>query len=768
MRAQRLFLALGFLILMIIVAASVALDARSRSDAASVDHTLEVTNRLLNLRLPIRRAESGQRGYLLTGDHRFLDDYRQAADRIMPAFAELKTATADNPAQQQLLAQIEPQLIRRLAILDELLRLQAAGDNAAASALVGNGQGQTLMESISASFDRFGAEEQRLLAIRSAASRQTGAMLLAVNLFGAALILVIASACILMVRRSNQDRDAALRLVEAANAGLEAAVAERTEHLRLANEEIRRSTAVINNTVASMTEAVLAVDEQRTILLSNPAAMRLFGYSPGMTIEQLAGRNLGLQTDGVTPLAADQSPMARALRGEQFDGVEFAMRRADETNLNHIVASGRPLADTSGAISGAVLVYRDITEARATELQLRQAQKMDAIGHLTGGIAHDFNNMLTVVIGSIDILAASLAHDPELVAIARMIDQAAERGAELTRHLLAFARKQTLQPQATDVNALIVETAKLLKPAIGEQIEIESMLEGDAWPAMIDPGQLATALLNLSLNARDAMPGGGKLTLESGNVILDEAYARSNTEVTPGPYLMVAISDSGAGIPAAILDRVFEPFFTTKEIGKGTGLGLSMVYGFVKQSNGHIKIYSEEGHGTTIKIYLPRAGEQAAALAEAKPRVPVACGDETILVVEDDAMVLNYVITQLESLGYTTIAAGNGAEALAVVDQGTEFDLLFTDVIMPGGINGSQLAAAILTRRPRTKVLFTSGYTENAIVHHGRLDPGVLLLGKPYRKSDLAQIVRTALDDAPAAAARKPAARAPLRTRPYG
>jgi CheY-like chemotaxis protein len=239
-------------------------------------------------------------------------------------------------------------------------------------------------------------------------------------------------------------------------------------------------------------------------------------------------------------------------------------------------------------------------------------------------------------------------------------------------------------------------------------------------------------------------------------------------EVIPGPYLMVAISDSGTGIPAAIRDKVFEPFFTTKEVGKGTGLGLSMVYGFVKQSNGHIKIYSEEGHGTTIKIYLPRAGEQAMALAEAKPRVPVACGTETILVVEDDAMVRNYVIAQLESLGYTTIAAGNGAEALAIVDQGTAFDLLFTDVIMPGGMNGSQLAAAVLTRRPRIKVLFTSGYTENAIVHHGRLDPGVPLLGKPYRKSDLAQIVRTALDGAQAAATRKTTAQVTLRSRPYG
>src|ERR1700722_16551471 len=387
---------------------------------------------------------------------------------------------------------------------------------------------------------------------------------------------------------------------------------------------------------------------------------------------------------------------------------------------------------------------RDVTENLAADEQLRQAQKMEAIGQLTGGIAHDFNNILTVITGTIEILEEGVAGDPGLVEITRMIDEAAIRGAELTQRLLAFARRQPLQPRTTDVNTLIVDAAKLLRPTLGEHVEIESVFEEDAWPALVDPGQLSTALINLALNARDAMPRGGKLVLETGNVHLDENYARAHAEVHPGPYVMIAVSDTGLGIPAAILDKVFDPFFTTKDVGKGTGLGLSMVYGFVKQSDGHIKIYSEEGHGTTIKIYLPRAGEQADAVAAA-PTLAIEGGVETILVVEDDPLVRNYVAAQLASLGYTALTAANAAEALARIDDGEPFDLLFTDVIMPGSVNGRQLADEAVRRRPGIAVLFTSGYTENAIVHHGRLDPGVLLLAKPYRKSDLARMIRTAL-----------------------
>jgi signal transduction histidine kinase/CheY-like chemotaxis protein len=384
-------------------------------------------------------------------------------------------------------------------------------------------------------------------------------------------------------------------------------------------------------------------------------------------------------------------------------------------------------------------------EIEATESQVRQAQRMEAIGQLTGGVAHDFNNILTVITGTIEILDDAVKDRPQLAQITRLIGAAAARGADLTRHLLAFARRQPLQPRSTDVNALVIDAVRLLRPTLGELIEIESMLAHDPAPALIDPSQLSTAILNLALNARDAMPNGGKLTLETKNIVLDENYAGMNSEVSPGNYVMIAVSDTGEGIPASLLEKVFEPFFTTKDVGKGSGLGLSMVYGFVKQSNGHVKIYSEEGHGTTVKLYLPQAAGLAHALDADAGMSGIERGDESILIVEDDALVREYVVTQISSLGYDTLAASNAAEALAIIDGPERIDLLFTDVIIPGGMNGRQLAIEALRRRRGLKVLYTSGYTENAIVHHGRLDAGVLLLAKPYLSSDLARMIRTAL-----------------------
>ena len=300
---------------------------------------------------------------------------------------------------------------------------------------------------------------------------------------------------------------------------------------------------------------------------------------------------------------------------------------------------------------------------------MRHAQKMDAIGHLTGGVAHDFNNILTVITGTIGILEEAVADQPEYANIAKLIEEAAERGANLTRHLLAFARKQPLQPVEFDVNALALEAIKLLHPTLGEHIEITPLLAEDAWTAVADPSQLTTAVLNLAINARDAMPNGGKLAIETANVFLDENYASMNSEVTPGHYVMIAVSDTGTGIPPALLERVFEPFFTTKEVGRGTGLGLSMVFGFVKQSGGHVNIYSEEGHGTSVKIYLPRATGLQPSAAEARVSANIEGGTETILVVEDDAMVRRYVMTQIQSLGYATLEAANAPDALRIIDD---------------------------------------------------------------------------------------------------
>lgn len=485
---------------------------------------------------------------------------------------------------------------------------------------------------------------------------------------------------------------------------------------------------------------ILCLAPDRKVLVWSRAAEQIFGY----TAEEAVGRPYML----VPPSheAEYDDLFARALAGEILRDVRVKRRHKDGSLVD--ISFNAAAMFESGEAKAVAFALTDITERNRLEQQLRESQKMDAIGQLTGGVAHDFNNVLAVITGTIDILADGVADKPELAAIAKLISEAADRGAELTGHLLAFARRQPLQPRKTDIRQAATEAIKLLRPTLGEQVEIEWRPQEDAWPALVDPAQLITAILNLALNARDAMPDGGKLTIEISNAILDEVYAKAHSEVEPGAYVMVAVSDTGHGIPTSIREKVFEPFFTTKGIGKGTGLGLSMVYGFVKQSRGHIKLYSEEGHGTTFKIYVPRAVGVATEIAEPSTADPLIGGSETILVVENDPDVCTSVTVQLKSLGYKPMTAVNAQEALAIFDSGARFDLLFTDVIMPGKMNGRALAEEIAKRRSPLKVLFTSGYTENAIIHHGRLDPGVFLLPKPYRKSDLARMVRRALDGA--------------------
>jgi PAS domain S-box-containing protein len=521
-----------------------------------------------------------------------------------------------------------------------------------------------------------------------------------------------------------------------------------TKHAQVAfkqeADERLRLFEILSNTISSMVDAVLIADVNGQILHSNPAAERLMGLGTGLTPVASAEPDAVFQPDEKTLIPRAQWPLKRAVRGAQISNVEIVVKRKEQSKTYHLIANGGPIRDSSNRISGAVVVYRDVTDAQETERQLQQALKIEAVGELTGGIAHDFNNILTVITGTIEILAEAVADKPGLAAVAKMIDEAAARGADLTQRLLAFARRQPLQPLDTDINSLVIEAAKLLRPTLGERIEIESMLRDGLCHALVDPNQLTNALVNLALNSRDAMANGGKLLFETADIHLDEAYVKAHSEVHAGRYVMIAVSDNGSGIPPEIRDKVFEPFFTTKEVGRGTGLGLSMVYGFVKQSAGHINIYSEGGHGTTVKIYLP-CSAGAGQVPDEAPAGPAEGGTETVLVVEDDNLVRVYVVAQLQSLGYNILSVGNAAEALATIENGSQFDLLFTDVIMPGSMNGRQLADEVLRRRPSTKVLFTSGYAENAIVHHGRLDPGVLLLAKPYRKADLARMIRQAI-----------------------
>jgi PAS domain S-box-containing protein len=513
--------------------------------------------------------------------------------------------------------------------------------------------------------------------------------------------------------------------------------------MQAAQAALVESERMARRIIETALDAFVQMDDAGLVTDWSPQAETMFGWPRSEAVGRKLEALIIPETDHARyreALRDFQETQLGSLLGQRF---EIEVRHKDgrliqvEVGVTALERRGRRV------FNGFI---RDLTEKIAAEAQFRQAQKMEAVGQLTGGVAHDFNNMLTVILGTIEILADGVADRPHLAAIAKLIEEAAEQGAELTRHLLAFARKQPLQPREVDVNDLIITTCKLLRPTLGERIEIETLLAEDAWLAFVDPSQLTTTLLNLSLNARDAMPEGGKLILETHNVKLDESYARQNSEVTPGDYVLVAVCDTGAGIAPELIEKIFEPFFTTKEMGRGIGLGLSMVYGFVKQSGGHIKVYSEAGHGTTVKLYMPKSVEVSRVEAELPVAQTPVGGHELVLVVEDDALVRNYVIARIRSLGYHTLSAANADEALRLIRSEPSIDLLFTDVIMPGPMNGPQLVREATKLRAGLRVLYTSGYTENAIVHQGRLDPGVLLLAKPYRKQELAHMLRMALD----------------------
>ncbi|MDE2149543.1 MAG: PAS domain S-box protein [Gammaproteobacteria bacterium] len=536
---------------------------------------------------------------------------------------------------------------------------------------------------------------------------------------------------------------------------------------REAQAQLRLLQAAVShlNDIVLITEAEPIDEPGPRIVFVNDAFERHTGYTRaqalGKTPRLLQGpKTRRAELDRIRAAIERRRPVLAEVLNYTRDGKELWLELA-------VV----PVNDDSGRCTHLVAIQRNVTERRQLEERLRGAERLEAVGQLTGGVAHDFNNLLTVILGNAELLHERLGEDPQLAESTAMIADAAQRGADLTQRLLAFARRQPLDPRPMDVRQLIQRMEGLLRRSLGEQVEICFQQDAKLWPALIDPGQLENALLNLAINARDAMPNGGRLTVETSNAYLDADYAVRHSELKPGEYVMVAVSDTGIGIRPEHLGRIFEPFFTTKPRGKGTGLGLAMVYGFVKQSGGHVNIYSELGQGTTVKIYLPRAdrADPAAAVpttslrgsigAEAtpsqqdevatgatRPRNDGRGGTETILLVEDDDLVRRYALDQLRALGYRVFEASDAAQALDILRQHAVIELLFTDVVMPGGTSGRQLAEAAVKLHPRLKVLFTSGYTENAIVHHGRLDPGVQLLAKPYRGVELGRRVRRVLD----------------------
>jgi len=502
-----------------------------------------------------------------------------------------------------------------------------------------------------------------------------------------------------------------------------------------AAEAVRKGAMHLQAVIETAVDGVILTDARGRIQIFNPACERLFGY----TQEEIFGRPVRLLFSALYGTETSEGGVRiRDLVGRES---EILGRRKDGGTFPVEVSIGEAEQDGNAIFVG---IIHDLTNRKRTQEQLVQAQKMEMVGQLSGGIAHDFNNLLTVVLGNAEALSIRLKARPDLQGLADTIITSAERGAELTRRLLAFSRRQVLQPSAIDCGVLVENMRILLRRALREDVELRIAVPETPIRALADPAQLESALLNLSINAQDAMPNGGALTLTTEEVELDPKSLGRELDVKPGSYVCIAVTDDGTGMTPETIARAFEPFYTTKEVGKGSGLGLSMVYGFARQSNGYVTIYSELGLGTSVRVYLPVAQNTDEA-PRAKSTVVAPGGSETLLVVEDDPFVRNHAISSLEALGYRVLVASNGRDALAILSSGAEIDLLFTDVVMPGGLSGWQLADEARRTRPNLPVLFTSGYPLDSFSTEPQPGGQTLLLSKPYRQADLASRVREAL-----------------------
>ncbi|MHC2331762.1 hybrid sensor histidine kinase/response regulator [Bradyrhizobium sp. USDA 4454] len=516
---------------------------------------------------------------------------------------------------------------------------------------------------------------------------------------------------------------------------------------KAAETKLRESEEQFRLLVQSVTDyAIFMLDTSGHVASWNAGAQHIKGYAP----EEIIGRHFSdFYTEADRVAGLPLIGLETAARDGRWEHEGQRVRKDGTVFWAHVVIDA--IRDDTGELLGFAKVTRDITERREAEAALRAAQasmirsqKLEAIGQLTGGVAHDFNNLLQVISGNLQLLSKDIAGNARAETRVQSALAGVARGSKLASQLLAFARRQPLEPRVVNAGRLIQNMDEMLRRAIGGEIEVETVVAGGLWNSLVDPDQLENAILNLAINARDAMNGEGRLTIEASNAFLDDEYVRQHDELSAGQYVMIAVTDTGVGIPPDILERVYEPFFTTKTEDKGTGLGLAMVYGFLKQSGGHVKIYSEVGAGTTVKLYFPRAVAREDTLVGA-PAGEVRGGEETVLVVEDDDEVREVAVSMLTELGYRVVKARDAASALVVIDSGIPIDLVFTDVMMPGSVRSPDLARKAKDRLPNVAVLFTSGYTQNAIVHGGRLDPGVELLAKPYTREALARKIRHVL-----------------------
>jgi signal transduction histidine kinase/FixJ family two-component response regulator len=672
--------------------------------------TYEVISTASSLLSSVHDAEASQRGYLITERGEHLTLYQNAIGEIPKLVTRLRELTSDNPEQQRRIDALTDATNTELAELASTVdTLRQSGFASARAEITSRADHQTTLD-IGRIVNEVIDEEQAILHARIAAADQTErrTLMVAVATMFAALI-VLAIAQVLLVRRNTQ--------------------------LERADATAELKTALLQATLDHTREGIVAFNAQGRLLAFNQRFFEQLDLPKSLAVEG---------TSFETLLNADAVRVPAALLAARFRSPQ---RRSDEDAMFQSKIGARTVEIGAHATSdgGVLLSSVDVTQRVQAEAAAAQTQKMEAIGQLTGGVAHDFNNLLQIIRSNLDLLSKQMDEHPRLK---QRIDNAlagVERAAQLTRQLLAFARRQPLEPLAVNLGRLVTEMSDLLRRTLGEHIEIETVVSGGLWNTLTDPAQIENALLNLAINARDAMPDGGKLTIELSNASLDDAYAARHADVTSGQYVLLAVTDTGAGMPPEVIARAFEPFFTTKPEGHGTGLGLAQVYGFVRQCGGHIKIYSEVGQGTTVKIYLPRTMQ---AQERDKPEMsePIVGGTETILVVEDDNQVRRGAVDILGMLGYRVLQAASIEYALEMLEKGGRIDLLFTDVVMPGPLKSADLAKRAQELQPHIAVLFTSGYTENAIIHNRQLDPGVSLVGKPYRREDLARKVRAALD----------------------
>ncbi len=735
----------GFCLATVFVAAACVFSyaelARFEASGDWVLHTQTVLGEMEELSAALGEAEAEQRGYLLTGAAGHREAFQAAAGRAADELASLRRLTADNPAQQERLGELTPLVDGRLRALEELARDRKPGaaPDAALAARVEEGSG--LAGKVRRLLREMRDDEGRLLVARTgeaeARAGRTHAGLAAAATAALALLVlavVLLNRALVQRRRAEAERRVRERTADLArtNAELRAEIASHEQ----TGAALRRSEQLYRRVVEASQEGVWVVDADGRTTFANARLAQMLGCDR----DALLGRPV-YDFVGEAERPAAEAAVERCRRGaaEQFD---FKLRRPDGSDLWALVST-TPLTAPDGACAGALGMLTDLTDRRRLEEQFLHAQKMEAVGRLAGGVAHDFNNLLTVILSYAELLRGKLG-DADDLGMVEEITRSVGQAASLTRQLLAFGRKGVVQPRVLDLGAAVAQTEKMLRRVIGEDVELTVVRPSGPVRVKADPGQLEQVLLNLAINARDAMPEGGRLTIEVQVVELDAAYAADHLRVRPGAYALLAVSDTGVGMDAATKARAFEPFFTTKG-DKGTGLGLATVYGIVQQSGGSVGVYSEPGRGTTFKVYLPLVPSGAEAPSAQAPAGPPPRGSETVLVAEDEGPVRALIRAVLEAHGYTVLEAADGRQALArAALHAGPIHLLVTDLVMPGA-GGREVAERLRELRPGVKVLYLSGYTDDAAVRHGVLEAEADFLQKPFTREALARKVREVL-----------------------